>query len=87
MQILLSSQTSTRIHSVTSQKILFVIATSVRTPQKGKKKGKIIPVTGLGGPWGGERSRLPHFLDNWLTDGGKVVSLMRRPPFIPQEDS
>jgi hypothetical protein len=26
-------------------------------------------------------------LDNRLTDGGKVVSLMRRPPFTPQEDS
>jgi hypothetical protein len=23
---------------------------------------------------------LPHFLDNWLTHGGKVVSLMHRPP-------
>jgi hypothetical protein len=32
-------------------------------------------------------SRLPHFLDNRLTDGGEVVSLTRRPPFIPQEDS
>jgi hypothetical protein len=27
--------------------------------------------------------RLPHFLDNRLTDDGKVVSLMRRPPFTP----
>jgi hypothetical protein len=26
-------------------------------------------------------------LDNGLTDGGKVVSLTRLPPFIPQEDS
>jgi hypothetical protein len=26
-------------------------------------------------------------LDSRLTDGGKVVSLMRRPPFIPPEDS
>jgi hypothetical protein len=26
-------------------------------------------------------------LDNRLTDGGKVVSLTRRPPFTPQEDS
>jgi hypothetical protein len=27
------------------------------------------------------------FLDRRFTDGGKVVSLTRRPPFIPQEDS
>jgi hypothetical protein len=27
-----------------------------------KKKGKAIPVTGRGGPWGCEKSRLPHFL-------------------------
>jgi hypothetical protein len=33
-----------------------------------------------------ETSRLPHFLDDRLTDGGKVVSLSRRPPFNPLED-
>jgi hypothetical protein len=32
-------------------------------------------------------SRIPHFLDNRLTDGGEVVSLRRRPLFNPQEDS
>jgi hypothetical protein len=32
-------------------------------------------------PW-----RLPHFLDNRLTDGGEV-RFTRRPPFIPQEVS
>jgi hypothetical protein len=32
------------------------------------KKGKVIPVTGRGGPQGCETSRLPHFLDNLLTD-------------------
>jgi hypothetical protein len=32
-------------------------------------------------------SRLPHVLNNRFTDGGKVVSLTRRPPFKPQEDS
>jgi hypothetical protein len=36
---------------------------------------------------GCETSRLPHFLDNRLTDGADVVSLTRRPPFIPREDS
>jgi hypothetical protein len=52
-----------------------------------KGKGKAIPVTGHGGPKGCETSRFPHYLDNRLTDGGKVVSLTRRPPFTPQEDS
>jgi hypothetical protein len=49
--------------------------------------GKAIPVTDCGGPQGCETSRLPHFLDSRLTDGGEVVSLTRRPPFTPQEDS
>jgi hypothetical protein len=52
-----------------------------------KKKGKDIPVTGCGRPWGCESSRLPNFLDNRFTDGGKVVRLTRRTPFTPQEDS
>jgi hypothetical protein len=48
-------------------------------------KGKAAPVTGRGGPQGYETSRLPHFLDNRLTGGGEVVSLMRRPPFTPRK--
>jgi hypothetical protein len=48
---------------------------------------KAVPVTGREGPYCCETSRFQHFLDNRLTDGGKVVSLTRRPPFIPQEDS
>jgi hypothetical protein len=28
--------------------------------------------------------RLPHFIGNQLTDGGKVVSLKHQPPFTPQ---
>jgi hypothetical protein len=51
---------------------------------KKKKKnveGEFILVTGRGHPYGCETSRLPLFLDNRLTDGGEVVSLMRRPPF------
>jgi hypothetical protein len=43
------------------------------------KEGKAIPVTGRGGPEGCEMSRLPHFLDIRLTDGGEVVSLMHQP--------
>jgi hypothetical protein len=48
-----------------------------------KVKGKAIPVTGRGGPSGCERSRLPHFLDNLLTNGGEV-RLMRLSPFTPR---
>jgi hypothetical protein len=50
-------------------------------------KGKAIPVTGHGGPQGCETLRIPQYLDNRLTDGGKVVSLTRRPPFTPQKGS
>jgi hypothetical protein len=46
-------------------------------------KGKVILVTGRGGPLGCETSRLPHLLGNEHTDGGEVVSLTRRPPFTP----
>jgi hypothetical protein len=50
-------------------------------------KSKDIPVTGREGPFSCERLRFPHFLDNRLTDGGKFVSLTRRPPFTPQTNS
>jgi hypothetical protein len=50
------------------------------------KKGKDILVTGRGGSYVCETSRLPHFLENRLTDGGDVVSFTRLPPFTPQED-
>jgi hypothetical protein len=48
--------------------------------------GEAISVTGCGGPYNNEVTRLPHFLDNQLTDGGEVVSLTHQLPF-PQEDS
>jgi hypothetical protein len=41
-------------------------------------KGKAIPVTGCEGPSGCEMSRLPHFLDSRLTDGGAVVGFKRQ---------
>jgi hypothetical protein len=52
---------------------------------KVKKKGKAIPVTGREGPQGCETSRLPHYLDKRLTDGGEVVSPTRRQPFTPRK--
>jgi hypothetical protein len=30
--------------------------------------------------------RVPHYLDNRLKDGGKIVSFTRRPHFTPQEN-
>jgi hypothetical protein len=50
-----------------------------------KKLSKAIPVTGRGGLQGCEMSRIPHCLDNQLTDGSKVVSPTHRPRFIPQK--
>jgi hypothetical protein len=49
------------------------------------KRCKHIPVTGCGGPYSCQTSRLPHFLDTWLTDGGEVVSLTRRLIFTPRK--
>jgi hypothetical protein len=30
-------------------------------------------------------SKLPHFLDSWLTDGSEVVSLIHRQHFTPRK--
>jgi hypothetical protein len=58
-----------------------------RMRKEAVKKCKAIPVTGHGGSWGCETSRLPHFVDSQVTDGGEV-SLKRRPAALyPQEDS
>jgi hypothetical protein len=51
------------------------------------KTGKPLLVTGSGGPEGCEMSKLTHFVDNRLTDGGEAVSLTRLPLFVPQEYS
>jgi hypothetical protein len=52
-----------------------------------KVKSKATPVTGRGGPQVCETLKLPYFLYSRLTDGGKIVSLTRWPPYTPQEDS
>jgi hypothetical protein len=49
------------------------------------KKGKAIPVTSCGGPWGCGMLRFPHSLDNQLTDGSEVVGFMHWPPFTPRK--
>jgi hypothetical protein len=51
-------------------------------PRSESKKWKL-SVTGCGNPKGCEKSRQPHFLDNLLTDGNKVVSLRRWPAAYP----
>jgi hypothetical protein len=48
---------------------------------------KAILVAGRGGLQDSEMLRIPHFLDNRLTDGSGVVSLTRQQRFIPKEDS
>jgi hypothetical protein len=48
---------------------------------------KTIPVTGHGDPWGCETSRLPNFLENFLTGGGEVVKPYAPVALYPQEDS
>jgi hypothetical protein len=50
-----------------------------------KAKVKAILVTGRGGPQGCETSWFPYFLDNRLTDGGEVVSLIHQQPFTPRK--
>jgi hypothetical protein len=57
----------------------------VRRPHTHTLKGKAIPVTGRGGSQVCETSRVSHFLDNWLTDGGEVVSFTRRKTFTPRK--
>jgi hypothetical protein len=62
---------------------IFLLDEVTRTTRYTYKKKKDIPVTNRGGPYGCETSRLPHFLDNRLTDGSEVVSLKRRPRLYP----
>jgi hypothetical protein len=52
---------------------------------KDKEKSKAIPVTGREDPEGCETSRLSHFLDNRLTDGGEVVSPRAGRPSPPRK--
>jgi hypothetical protein len=52
-----------------------------------RKKWKAILAAGSGDSLYYQTSKLSHFLDNSLKDGGKVVNLARRPTALyPQED-
>jgi hypothetical protein len=66
-------------------RIGIVISVEIRTKHYSnlKKEGEVIPVTGRGGLYGCETSRLPHFLNNWLTVGGEIISLTRQTNFTP----
>jgi hypothetical protein len=48
------------------------------------QKSKTIPITGHASLQGCEMLRIPHFLHNWLTEGGEVVSLMHQLHSTPQ---
>jgi hypothetical protein len=55
-------------------------------PQKYKIHLAIaIPLTGFEGLQGCEMLRMPHCLDNRLTDGGEVVGTTNRPRSTPQK--
>jgi hypothetical protein len=62
----------------TSQEVLSSVS------KLGKGKDKTILVTDHRVPKGSETLRLPHFLNNRLTDGGEF-SLARRPSFVPRK--
>jgi hypothetical protein len=51
-----------------------------------KNCSKKVKVPGREDPYGCETLRLPHYLDNRLTDGGNVVSFTRRQLFTPQKN-
>jgi hypothetical protein len=46
------------------------------------KKGKAVPLQAWSGPEGSRKLRFPDFMTT-AQDGGKVVSLMHRPPLPP----
>jgi hypothetical protein len=49
---------------------------------KGKGKGKAVPLQAWSGPDGSRKLRFPDYMIT-AEDGGKVVSLMHRPPLTP----
>jgi hypothetical protein len=56
---------------------------STNVVKNNNKKDKDIPVTCRGDPKGCEMSRLQHFLDNRLIDGGELSALHTSRPLPP----
>jgi hypothetical protein len=50
------------------------------------KKGKAVPLQACSGPDGSSKLRFPDYMTT-AQDGGKVVSLTRRPPLPPRKCS
>jgi len=50
--------------------------------EKGKGKGKAVPLQAWSGPEGSRKLRFSDFMTT-AQDGGKVVSLKHRPPLPP----
>jgi hypothetical protein len=54
----------------TAQEAIQAIKDTLHTMNSTRKKSKALPVTGLGGLWEREISRIPHCVDNRFIDGG-----------------
>jgi hypothetical protein len=76
-EVLLAIYKTTRCHIHEDSNIMYT------TYLHFKSKSKAIPVTGRGGLYGCEMSRIPYYLDNRL---GEIVSLTRRQGSSPQEE-
>jgi hypothetical protein len=82
MEVICSLETSTADQATRSHD---PEETTIHCHRYGQGKGKAIPVTGRGGQYDCEMSRLPYSLDNRLTDGGEIVSLTSRTLFTPRK--
>jgi hypothetical protein len=69
--------TLTTVTLLNIKRVLRVLIESLMYGTKEEVKVKASPVTGSGGSCVFETSRLLHFLENRLRDGGEVVSLAR----------
>jgi hypothetical protein len=66
-----------------AQNAIFRFRAEFSVPIEGQKV-KVVPVTCREIPQDCDKLRLLHYVDNRLTDGGEIVSLTRRPTFIPR---
>jgi hypothetical protein len=74
---------STKIHNVTFHNSIILVFTQIKIwSNKGKGKGKAVPLQVWSGPEGSRKLRFPHFITT-AQDGGKFVSLTHRPPLPP----